>query len=120
MRSEKDGIPQWDYEEIEKHLDDESITFVDVREPDEYDEGHIPGVPLLPMGEIPDHIDRMDKDKTHVFICRSGGRSQKVARYVNEQGLERAINFDGGMLSWEGEKQSGEEKRVKDTSDLYK
>ncbi|MBB6448445.1 rhodanese-related sulfurtransferase [Geomicrobium halophilum] len=120
MRSEKDGIAQWDQEEVAKKLDDESITFVDIREPEEYNEGHIPGVPLLPMGEVPDHIDGMDKEKTHVFICRSGTRSQKVAQYAKQQGLDRAINFDGGMLSWDGDTKTGEEKRVQETSDIYK
>ncbi|GAK09380.1 rhodanese-like domain-containing protein [Geomicrobium sp. JCM 19038] len=119
MKSEKEGITQWDYEELQKNLHDEHLVFIDVREPDEYEEGHIPGVPLMPMGEVPERLADMDSEKTHVFICRSGGRSQRVAQYAKENGFDRVINFDGGMLSFEGEKNTGEEKRIDQTSELY-
>ncbi|MFB4158383.1 rhodanese-like domain-containing protein [Geomicrobium sp. JSM 1781026] len=120
MRTEEEGIPQWDVEEMKKAVKDEETVIVDIREPDEYEEGHIPGVPLLPMSEVPERIEEMDKEKTHVFICRSGRRSQNVAKFARENGFERVVNFSGGMLTWDGELKTGEEKRIKETKELYR
>lgn len=122
MAEERDGIPQIEATELEQLLStkgDDTII-VDVREVEEYVEGHIPNIPLVPMSSIPTVIDEFDKNKEYVFVCRSGGRSQNVSLYFKDQGFENVINFSGGMLSWHGETNEGMENVVKDIKDLYK
>ena len=56
-------------------LDNPNVVFIDVREQDEYDAGHIPGVKLIPLGSVPNRLSEIPKDKTVVAVCRSGNRS---------------------------------------------
>ncbi|MCT2193890.1 rhodanese-like domain-containing protein [Paenibacillus sp. MB22_1] len=103
------GISHIDKDELHALLQDpanETIV-IDVREPFEYEAGHIPGIPLIPMGEIPDRLDELDPKQEYVFVCRSGSRSYEVARYLQAQGFERVHNFLGGMLGWDLEVEYG-------------
>lgn len=76
------------------------INIIDVREDDEVAQGMIPGAKHIPMGEIPKHLEEIDKENTQYIVCRSGGRSRRIGEYMVEQGYD-AINVDGGMLDWE-------------------
>jgi rhodanese-related sulfurtransferase len=58
---------------------------IDVREPSEYDAGHIPGITLIPMGEIPNRLADIPKDKTVIVSCQSGRRSSQIASFLQEQ-----------------------------------
>ncbi|KEO84440.1 rhodanese-like domain-containing protein [Tumebacillus flagellatus] len=96
-----EGIQQFTAEEVKKIIEDpKDIVILDVREPEEYNAGHIPGVPLVPMHTIPSKLNELDKDKEYLFICRSGNRSHQVARFLKQNGFEKVNNFNGGMLSW--------------------
>ncbi|WP_223068141.1 rhodanese-like domain-containing protein [Paenibacillus caui] len=109
-----DGVSHIDADELEQILQDaerETIV-IDVREPHEYIEAHIPSVPLIPMGEIAEYADELDKNSEYVFICRSGNRSYNVARYFQELGFSNVHNYDGGMLAWDKEITSGPEKMI--------
>ncbi|MGG6310610.1 rhodanese-like domain-containing protein [Paenibacillus macerans] len=104
-----EGISHIDTDELHALLQDpdNEAVVIDVREPFEYETAHIPGVPLIPMGDIPSRADEFAKDKEYVFVCRSGSRSFEVARYLQMLGFERVHNFYGGMLSWDREVVSG-------------
>ena len=80
----------------------QNVCLVDVREPDEYkgELGHIPGALLKPLGNIEDWCSELPKDKTIVFVCRSGGRSARAASYASGQGFKHIFNLKGGMLLW--------------------
>lgn len=121
MSFEEEGIVQVDQEELRQLLATgaKEPILIDVRELDEYAEAHIPGVPLIPMNTIPSFLDDFDRNASYVFICRSGKRSQNVARYLKEQGMTNVRNFAGGMLSWQGEVKDGLEWVVKHTDELY-
>lgn len=80
---------------------DNRALVVDVREPEEYVAAHIPGVPLIPMGDIVDLIDRFDKEREYVLVCRSGRRSLEVAKFFAANGIGKVHNFWGGMLAWQ-------------------
>lgn len=105
MPFEVQGISHVDAEELKQMLENEreDALFIDVREPDEYASGHIPGVPLVPMGNIPYACESMDTKAEYVFICRSGSRSFNVAQYMRQRGFESVHNFAGGMLAWDGD-----------------
>ncbi len=74
-------------------------VLLDVREDDEWQNGHIAGAQHIPMGDVPTRIDEIDRDATLYVICHAGGRSQRVAQYLARNGFE-PVNVAGGMLSW--------------------
>lgn len=122
MARSEDGIVQLSTEEMKSFLinkADEPII-IDVREVEEYENGHLPGVPLIPMNEIPSMVAGMDQSKSYVFVCRSGRRSQNTALYLREQGFSNVRNYEGGMLAWDWELEYGQEWVVKDVEELYK
>ncbi|WP_227936778.1 rhodanese-like domain-containing protein [Alkalihalobacillus deserti] len=120
MGFEQDGIKQVDKEELKELVKSESgkPIIIDVRELEEYEEAHIPGLPLIPMGTIPTMIDQLDKEQSYLFVCRSGGRSQNVAMYLQNQGFKDVSNYYGGMLAWDGDVKAGAEWIVKDGKEL--
>ncbi|MGJ9382554.1 rhodanese-like domain-containing protein [Salipaludibacillus sp. CF4.18] len=120
MSSENKGVTQIDKDELKNILSasDSNKIVVDVREPEEYNDGHIPGVPLVPMQTIPDLLEGFDKEKEYVFVCRSGNRSQNVSLFMKQQGYEKVENYDGGMLVWDGETKQGMEKHIENAGDL--
>jgi len=74
---------------------------VDVREQNEWDAGRMPDAVLIPMGEIPERLAELPRDRDIVFTCRSGNRSGKIKTYlVEEHGYERVHNLLGGILAW--------------------
>jgi len=70
----------------------------------------------VPMDTIANQVKTMDQDAEYVFICRGGGRSLKVAKYMQQHGFDRVHNYDGGMRGWNGEMTTGEE-HVPQTAD---
>lgn len=72
---------------------------IDVREQNEWDEGHAPLAHLLPMSEINSRIDEVPADSEVLVICHLGGRSLRVSKALAEAGL-RPVNVLGGMEAW--------------------
>lgn len=81
-------------------LDNPDVVFIDVREQDEYDAGHIPGVTLIPLGSVPARMNEIPKDKTVVAVCRSGNRSGQATQFLRDQGFDNVHNMAGGMNQW--------------------
>jgi rhodanese-related sulfurtransferase len=82
--------------EWESWVDDADAIVLDVREPDEWELGTLPGAVLISQGEIVDKLDDLPKDKPVLCVCRSGGRSANVATFLAFNGYEVA-NMSGGM-----------------------
>lgn len=72
---------------------------IDVREPDEYVEGHVPGAPLIPLGEVMERVDEFPATDEVLIICKMGGRSMKAAQFLRGQGID-AVNIAGGTMAW--------------------
>ncbi|MDP3487630.1 MAG: rhodanese-like domain-containing protein [Bacillota bacterium] len=79
-----------------------NITIVDVREPFEYAEGHIPGAALIPLGTIQSKLASLNPEDSYLLVCRSGNRSGQAARILVAQGFKNVRNMTGGMLAWRG------------------
>ena len=75
------------------------FQLIDVREPSEYEGANINGE-LIPMNTIPQHVDKVSKDKQVVIMCRSGKRSANVVNYLEQQGFENLYNLEGGIMAW--------------------
>lgn len=76
-------------------LDLENICLVDVREEYEFIEMRVPGALLLPLGEVPEHVDKFPLDRPVYLICASGNRSKVAGDFLSKFHIE-AINIAGG------------------------
>ncbi len=96
--SYKDVTPQ---QVEEKRKSEGQVLIVDVREPYEYKEGHIPGSKLIPLGQLSYQLNELgSKERELIVVCRSGGRSGQAARQLAELGFKNVLNLSGGMLNW--------------------
>ena len=77
-----------------------TTTLVDVREPYEYEAGHLEGSVHIPLGELPERIGEIAPDSAPVFICRSGGRSLAACEFALRAGIASPANLDGGLQAW--------------------
>ena len=75
------------------------VNLVDVREPDEYVQAHVPGAKLIPLATVPVRDNELDKSQTQYIICKSGVRSAKAAEFLIAQGFD-AVNVAGGTMAW--------------------
>jgi rhodanese-related sulfurtransferase len=78
---------------------DAGATLLDVREADEWQAGHAPEALFVPLGELAARAGELIPDRRVVAICRSGGRSERAARFLRSQGFD-AVNLTGGMRAW--------------------
>jgi rhodanese-related sulfurtransferase len=72
---------------------------VDVRQPHEYVEAHVPGAVLIPLGEVPDRLSELPQEGPIYLICKTGARSRRAAEFLETQGIV-AINVAGGTMAW--------------------
>jgi rhodanese-related sulfurtransferase len=77
-------------------------VLLDVREPEEWQAGHIAEARHVPMFQVPQHVsysDELPRDQRIVVVCKVGSRSAQVTAWLNQQGFD-AVNLAGGMLAW--------------------
>ncbi|MFJ6209045.1 rhodanese-like domain-containing protein [Lysinibacillus sp. NPDC092081] len=79
-----------------------AINLIDVREVDEVEAGHIPGIIHIPLGLLEFRMHELNKNEPYVMVCRSGGRSGSATQFLESQGFD-VSNMVGGMLAWDGE-----------------
>lgn len=81
-------------------LVDGGARVIDVREPDEYAAGHVPGARLVPLGEVPSRVaECVEGGGTTYLICRSGGRSATACQHLAGLGHD-VVNVAGGTMAW--------------------
>jgi len=73
---------------------------LDVREPEEYEHGHVPGAINLPQADLASRLDEIPRDCPLVLICRSGARSLRAAQFLRQVGFEQVTNVRGGTEAW--------------------
>jgi adenylyltransferase/sulfurtransferase len=101
--SMKNGIPQITVKELKRRIDaDEEVQLIDVREPYEYQIAQIGGK-LIPQNDVPSRLGEIDPTREVVLHCKSGGRSQRIAEYLKQQGYPRVANVAGGITAWADE-----------------
>ena len=77
-------------------------TLLDVRQPGEYEEAHLPGAKLIPVPQLSDRLDEIDTGKPVVVYCAVGGRSRAAAQLLAGKGYAEVYNLKGGIKAWEG------------------
>ena len=69
---------------------------IDVREPDEYEEAHVPGAHLVPLGTVPDRLAEVPTEGTVYVICAKGGRSMRAAEFYRGRTVNLIAGFNPG------------------------
>lgn len=87
-------------QELKKKKDNnETFTLLDVREEFEFHISNIDGQ-LIPLDQLPDRLDELDKEKEVIVMCRTGGRSAKACELLTEKGFKNVSNLKGGVNAW--------------------
>jgi hydroxyacylglutathione hydrolase len=81
-------------------MDDSDITVLDVRQPAEWTEGHIPGAKFITGAEIPARMAEIDTKGTVIVVCGSGYRSSVISSFLRARGHSDAHSVIGGMSAW--------------------
>jgi rhodanese-related sulfurtransferase len=87
---------------INRLKQDKLLEIIDVREPEEWESGHIPTAKHIPLGELAERMSELQPDKETILVCRSGRRSTMACEYLSQLGYH-VVNLTGGMMSWTGE-----------------
>jgi adenylyltransferase/sulfurtransferase len=92
-------------QEMKKALENSSLNIkvIDVREPDEYQIAHIDGVPLIPLGTLPQRFTELDPNQQIYIHCKSGVRSMRALHFLREQGFKYVKSVKGGINAWADE-----------------
>ena len=88
------------FDEFYQLYQNEQLSLVDVREVDEFETLHLEGVQNLPLSQLADIYDQLDKDLLYYVICKSGMRSARACQFLAEKGYD-VINVEGGMTAFE-------------------
>ncbi len=83
-----------------KEMMDDGAAVIDVREPHEYTEGHVPGAALIPVNSVYKRREELPKDQDVIFVCAVGQRSALGAEMAAASGLTRLFNLEGGTEAW--------------------
>ncbi|PKO00294.1 MAG: rhodanese-like domain-containing protein [Chloroflexi bacterium HGW-Chloroflexi-4] len=73
---------------------------LDVREPSEWNEAHVEGAVLIPLGELSARVSELPTDQDVLIICRSGNRSGQARDLLRAAGLNRTTSINGGINAW--------------------
>jgi adenylyltransferase/sulfurtransferase len=82
---------------IDRH---DPFVLIDVREPHEYQIGHIPYAKLIPLGDLPKRVKELNSADEIVAHCKSGMRSAKAIEFLKQAGFTKLKNMKGGILAW--------------------
>lgn len=85
-----------------------NTVLLDVRTPDEYKAGHIPGslqIDVLKVGDFKKQVSGLEKTKTYLLYCHSGKRSKQALTLMKEAGFTKLYDLEGGFSNWKGDKE---------------
>ena len=85
---------------LETCVDGDCPEIVDVREPWEYQQGHVPGALLIPLGQLSMRVSELNPERPVAVICATGNRSQSAAALLGQKGFKTVYNVSGGTSSW--------------------
>lgn len=107
MNAQNKSYVDMDVVRFAKYLSNDTVQLVDVRTPEEFEEGHIAGARNINVFDS-DFVDEaekaLDKSRPVAVYCRSGKRSADAARELTENGF-KVTNLEGGILAWKEEHQ---------------
>ncbi len=91
-----------EYKDMIKNKNIDDYQLIDVRQLKEYEDDHIPGAVLVPLGELEKHLGEFSTEKLTVAYCAIGGRSRAAASILSEAGIKEVYSLKGGIKAWNG------------------
>ena len=83
------------------------FIILDVRQPEEYRSGHLPGAVFIPLPDLINKVGELDHAKPIIAYCRSGNRSRAAAAFLLSDGFSKVYSMDGGITAWNGQVATG-------------
>ncbi len=101
-KDEREPFYRVDVAEAKEMLKDPAVAVIDVRDPHEYQAGHVPEATLIPVNSVFSRREELPKDGKILFVCKMGSRSALAAEMAAAAGLpaERLYNLEGGTDAW--------------------
>jgi len=101
-KNEREPFFRISVDEATQLVGNDEYAVIDVRNPDEYARGHLPGATLIPVNSVFQRREELPKDKKIIFVCAVGQRSALAAEMAAAAGLpaEQLYNLDGGTDAW--------------------
>ena len=103
MQQPQEPFKRIDIDETKRLIDEGKARVIDVREPDEWNAGHVPQAVHIPLGKIlntPETSLEGDRTQPLVFICASGQRSAVACEVAAQLGYKDLANVEGGTIAW--------------------
>ena len=95
------SVPGISVQELKGKMDARDVfELIDVREPFEFEIARIDGAKLIPLGEIPERAEELDREQTLVVHCHSGRRSAQAVQLLKQRGFANVYNLEGGIDAW--------------------
>ncbi|MDD5371211.1 MAG: rhodanese-like domain-containing protein [Anaerolineaceae bacterium] len=82
---------------------DQGAFILDVREPSEWEQFHISGATLIPLGDLPNRLTEVPKDREVVVVCRTGHRSAQGRDILTQAGFTHVTSMAGGITAWQAQ-----------------
>ena len=97
------GVKEVDLAAALQLINHKNAVVLDVREPSEYDAGHVLNSKLLPLGKLKERMGELEKykDQPIVVVCRSGNRSGTACFLLGKRGFAQVYNLAGGVQAWQ-------------------
>lgn len=102
------SVQQIDARQLAADLAAGEVAVVDVRGRAEWETGHIPGVPNIPVGYLTEHLAELERSKPLVIHCQSGARSAIASSVLQAKGFTNVLNLTGGIAAWQASGQATE------------
>ena len=97
------AVPTIEVRELQTLIKEKAFFFLlDVRQPEEFAQGHIQGAVFMPLGSLPDKYRQIPKGVKLVVYCRSGHRSAQAVSFLLAHGYHKAVSLSGGYTAWSG------------------
>ncbi len=92
------GVREIDVDALESRPPDAVV--LDVREPEEYAHGHVPGAISLPQADLASRLDEVPRDRAVITLCERGIRSFRAAQFLVQMGIDQVASVKGGTAAW--------------------
>ena len=97
----KQGVTEMTPQEAKPAIEAAYAQFIDVRTPEEYKAGHAERAKNIPLDELAQNLDKLEKNEPVYLICQTGMRSMKAAQMLNEAGFPQTVSIAGGTTAWQ-------------------
>ena len=99
-------VPTIEVRDLQTLIKNKAFFFLlDVRQPEEFAQGHIQGAVSMPLGNLPNSYKQIPKGVKLVVYCRSGHRSGQAVSFLLAQGYDKAVSLAGGYTAWSNAQQ---------------